>query len=137
MTEALAGRVSDLTNLGWELKSQTETTAALEARRAFNWHFFALMLVLFPGFGGAVYAAFWAMTPHAHLFLSERNGEIVTSGGTKLLTQQSRDVELARRIHEDLQTRRFWATVAPSLLAMALVVLVWFAVVWAFVQVAF
>ena len=137
MTDALAGRVSDLATLGWELKSQTETTAALEARRHFDWHFFALMLVLFPGFGGGLYAAFRALTPNAHLFLSERNGEIVTSGGTRLLTQQSRDVELARRINEDLQTRGFWATVAPSLLAMALVVLVWFAVVWAFVQVAF
>ncbi|MDA1062284.1 MAG: hypothetical protein O2895_05190 [Chloroflexi bacterium] len=137
MVEALAGRVSDLTNLGWELKSQTETTAALEARRPFNWHFFALMLVLFPGFGGALYAAFWALTPNAHLFLSERNGEVITSGGTRLLTQQSRDVELARRINEDLHARGFWATVAPSLLAMTLVVLVWFAVVWAFVQLTF
>lgn len=134
MTEALAARVSDLTNLGWELKSQTETTAALETRRPFNWHFFALMLVLFPGFGGALYAAFWAVTPHAHLFLSERNGEVVTSGGTRLLSQQSRDIELARRVQEDLHTRGFWSTVGTSLLAMTLVVLVWAFAVWAFLQ---
>ncbi len=137
MTEVLAGRVNDLTSLGWELKSQTETTAALETRRAFNWHFFALMLVLFPGVGGALYAAFWAMTPHVHLFLAEREGEIVTSGGTRLLSRQSRDLELAQLVHEDLHARGFRVRVAPTLLAMALVLLVWSLVVWAFVQVAF
>ena len=137
MTQALAARVRDLTNLGWELKSQTETTAALETRRPFNWQFFALMLVLFPGFGGALYAAFWALTPNAHLFLSQMGDAIVTSGGTRLLAAQERDLELARRVQEDLRERSLWATVGPPVLAMVLVVAVWSSAVWLFVQVAF
>ena len=63
MSEVLSARVRNLINLGWVLKSQTETTAALQIRRPFNWQFFTLMLLLFPGFGGMLYAAFWSLTP--------------------------------------------------------------------------
>ena len=119
------------------LESQTETTAALQTRRPFNWQFFALMLVLFPGFGGMLYAAFWVLTPQATLFLSQEGGAVVTAGGTRLLDRQERDFELARRIQDDLHERSFWATVGPSILAMVLVVAVWFSVVWLFVRIAF
>ena len=137
MSEVLSARVRDLINLGWVLKSQTETTAALQIRRPFNWQFFALMLLLFPGFGGMLYAAFWSLTPQAQLFLSMEGGAVMTSGGTRLLDSEQADHELARRLEHDLHERGFWATAGPSLLAMGLVVAVWFSAVWLFVQVAF
>ena len=52
MSEVLAARVSRLKRVGWELKSQSDTSVALEARRPFNRQLFALMFVLFPIFGG-------------------------------------------------------------------------------------
>ena len=37
MTEALSVRLGELADMGWSVKFESETTAALETRAPFNW----------------------------------------------------------------------------------------------------
>ena len=52
MHAAVARRVDELVECGWEPQTTTETSAALVGRRPFSWWLFLLVVVFFPLFGG-------------------------------------------------------------------------------------
>ena len=68
MHAALANRVDQLVECGWEPHTTTETSAALVGRRPFNWWLFLLVVVFFPFFGGILYLIFWLSTSRATVF---------------------------------------------------------------------
>src|SRR5579871_4940060 len=108
MDAALSGEVSELVHMGWRVQSQTETTAALETRSPFNWLVFALAILLFFGFGGLLYIAYWLIVSRDHLFLSSVGGKVTASGDTWLVEQQRADAAAARRLAIEIHRRGFW-----------------------------
>ena len=135
MSVILSSRIAELVDFGWELRSQSDTTAALETRRPINWWLFALFLVLFLGFGALLYVTFWVLTSKSHVFLRVLDGDIQVSGDAWLIELQEREsehvIERARQIKE----HGFWAVMWPSLIGVVGVLAVWFLVIWLFVQV--
>ena len=71
MTEALAKRVGELVEFGWEPRTSTETTMSLGTRGPFNWWLFLLVVVFFPIFGGILYLIFWLASSRAVVFLHQ------------------------------------------------------------------
>ena len=49
MDAQLAARTGELVEMGWRIKSQTETSVALEVRQPFNFMVFAVLLFFFFG----------------------------------------------------------------------------------------
>ena len=48
MHAALAKRVDELVECGWEPQTTTETTVSLAGRRPFSWWLFLLVVIFFP-----------------------------------------------------------------------------------------
>ncbi len=61
MQSALAQRMDQLVELGWEPHTTTETSASLIGRRPFSWWLFLLVIFFIPGFGGLFYLVFWVV----------------------------------------------------------------------------
>jgi hypothetical protein len=74
MSDALIKRMAELTDLGWELKSHTDSTAAFETRSPFNWWAFLLWMLLLFGFGAMLYLMYYLLKPKSQLFLVEEKG---------------------------------------------------------------
>lgn len=125
MHSALAKRVDELVECGWEPQATTETSAALAGRRPFNWWLFLLVVVFFPLFGGVLYLIFWAATSRANVFLHTDGDAVVASGDVWLvrLQEQERDayVQQQRKIKE----RGFLAVMWPQLLAFLVFLMIW------------
>ena len=130
MTGTLASRVGELVNLGWSLKTQTDTTAALETRKPINWWLFALCIILLFGLGALLYLVFWLLTSRAHLFLSVKDGEIVTSGDIWLVEEQERELEAMISRAREIKQKGFWRVMWPSVVAIIAIVAVWFVLFW-------
>ena len=113
-------------NLGWQVRSQTDTTAALEDRSPFGWLRFALSLVFLWGLGGALYVLFWLLTSREHVFLRLENDGVVASGDTWLVQKQIEDQEAGRLVTIDIKRRGFLQVMWPSLLATLVFVGLWF-----------
>ena len=96
---------------------------------------FALFLVLFLGFGALLYVTFWVLTSKSHVFLRVLDGDIQVSGDAWLVELQERErehvIERARQIKE----HGFWVVMWPSLIGGVSVLVVWFLIIWLFVQV--
>ncbi len=129
MDAALSTDVGALVHMGWRVQSQTETTAALETRSPFNWFVFALAILLFFGFGGLLYIAYWMIVSREHLFLSVRDGQVAASGDTWLVEQQQADAAAARRLSVEIHRRGFWDVMWPSIVAMILMIVLWIVVI--------
>ncbi len=69
---ALAKRVEEFVECGWEPQTTTETTASLVGRRPFSWWQFLIVIVFFPVFGGLLYLIFRLSTSRATVFLHGR-----------------------------------------------------------------
>ncbi len=125
MHAALAKRIDQLVECGWEPHTTTETSASLHGRRPFNFWLFLLMVVFFPLFGGIVYLIFWLATSRATVFLHADGDEVVAAGDLWLVAYQeaSRDayVEQQRQIKE----RGFLAVMWPKLLAFLVLLVAW------------
>ena len=117
MHAALAKRVDELVECGWEPLTTTETSAALVGRRPFNWWLFLLVLVFFPFFGGILYLIFWLSTSRATVFLHTEGDEVVAVGDLWLVRLQ--EVSRVAYIEEQRQIkeRGFLAVMWPKLVA--------------------
>ena len=73
MQAALARRIDDLVELGWEPSTTTETSATLHGRRPFSWWLFLFVVIFFPFFGGILYLIFWLATSRAELEITGRS----------------------------------------------------------------
>ena len=91
MHAALAQRVDQLVECGWEPHTTTETTASLVGRRPFNWWLFLLVVVFFPLFGGILYLIFWLATSRATVFLHAEGDEVVAVGTSSPLVPRVRE----------------------------------------------
>jgi hypothetical protein len=125
MQAALARRMDELVEIGWEPVTTTETSASLVGRRPFNWWLFLLVIVFFPFFGGVLYLVFWLATSRATVFLHQ-DGDVVHEAGDLWLVkgqeaQRSAVIEQRRQIKE----RGFLAVMWPQLLAFLVLLFLW------------
>ncbi len=133
MNSALARRVDQLVECGWEPNTTTETTASLAGRRPFNWWLFLLVVVFFPLFGGVLYLIFWLSTSRAVVFLHEEGEEVVEAGDLWLVRLQESRREAHVAEQRQIKEQGFWAVMWPKLLAFLVGLLLWIAILrWYF-----
>ena len=128
MVSVLAVRVRELVDMGWNVKSQSETTAVLETRNPFNWLLFALLLFFF--FVALIYLAYYFMVSRATVFLSVENGKLVESGNVAFIARQEKDREKAIAKANQIKERGFWRVMWPSVLAWVAMMALWFFLIW-------
>jgi hypothetical protein len=122
---ALAKRVDQLVECGWEPKTTTETTASLIGRRPFNFWLFLLVVVFFPLFGGVLYLIFWLSTSRAVVFLHEEGDEVVEAGDLWLVQLQETHREAHIQQLRQIKEQGFWAVMWPKLVAFLVLMLLW------------
>ena len=127
MHTALAKRVDDLVDCGWEPHTTTETSAALAGRRPFNWWLFLLVLFFFPLIGGVLYLVFWGATSRATVFLHAEGDEVVASGDLWLVGLQEARREAHIQEQRQIKERGFLAVMWPKLLAFLVFLGLWVA----------
>jgi hypothetical protein len=125
MQLALAKRIDQLVDYGWEPHTTTETTASLYGRRPFNWWVFLLVVIFFPIFGGIVYLLFWLLTSKATVFLHQEGEEVVASGDLWLVRLQEAQHQALVAEQRQIKERGFWAVMWPKLVVFLLVFVVW------------
>lgn len=133
MTAALAKRIGLLTDMGWSVRSQTESTAALETRRPFNWMIFLLLLIFSLGGGALLYTGYWLLTSRAQIFPAVEEEGIAVHGDTWLVQNQERDIARAIEAAEAIRQRGFWSVMWPSVVGSFVFVGVWFLLIWGFI----
>ena len=125
MQTALAKRIDELVEIGWEPVTTTETSASLIGRRPFSWWLFLLVIVFFPLFGGILYLVFWLATSRATVFLHQEAAEVHMAGDTWLVSLQEQQraamVEQRRQIRE----RGFLSVMWPQLLSFLVLLGLW------------
>ncbi len=117
MHAALAKRVKEFVECGWEPQTTTETTASLVGRRPFSWWLFLLVIVFFPVFGGILYLIFWLSTSRATVFLHQEGDEVVAAGDLWLVQLQEARREAHVAEQRQIKERGFLAVMWPQLLA--------------------
>jgi hypothetical protein len=125
MHEALARRVDQLVECGWEPQTTTETTASLVGRRPFSWWLFLLVIVFFPLFGGILYLIFWLSTSRATVFLHQEGDEVVTVGDLWLVQLQEARREAFVAEQRRIKESGFWAVMWPKLLVFLALLSLW------------
>jgi hypothetical protein len=125
MHTALATRVDQLVECGWEPQTTTETTASLTGRSPFNWWLFLLVVIFFPLFGGILYLIFWLATSRATVFLHQEGDEVVTAGDLWLVRQQEAHREAFVQEQRQIKERGFWAVMWPKLLVFLAFLFLW------------
>ena len=125
MQSALAQRMDQLVELGWEPHTTTETSASLIGRRPFSWWLFLLVIFFIPGFGGLFYLVFWLLTSRCIVFLHQEADQVVSSGDLWLVNlQEARrgaHIEAQRQIKE----RGFLAVMWPQLFSFLIFLGLW------------
>jgi hypothetical protein len=129
MDSILSAEVSRLMHHGWHVRSQTDNTASLDTRTPFNWLWFALAILLFFGFGGLLYIAFWLIVSQAHLFLHVENGQVISSGDTWLVERQRANDAEARRLAIEIKQHGFWRVMWPAIVSTLLMLVLWIALI--------
>ena len=119
MQGALAAEVGRLADCGWHVEANTETTAASETGGPFNWLIFALLILIFPFFGGVLYIAVWWIASRIHVFLRVQDGTVVSSGDTWYVEEQAAEAEASRRLAIEIKKQGFWKTMGLSIVSMA------------------
>jgi hypothetical protein len=125
MQGALAKRVDELVEMGWEPQTTTETTASLVGRRPFSWWLFLLVVVFFPLFGGIAYLIFWLSTSRATVFLHQEADEVVAAGDLWLVGLQEAQREAHIVQQRQVKERGFLAVMWPQLLAFLVLMILW------------
>lgn len=133
MQAALAKRVDQLVDRGWEPHTTTETSASLVGRRPFNFWIFVLVVIFFPIFGGVVYLIFWLSTSKATIFMHQEGEEIVMAGDLWLVRlQEARHQSLVAE-QRAIKEQGFWPVMWPKLVAFLVLFLLWIMLLkWAF-----
>ena len=127
MHAALAKRVDELVECGWEPQTTTETSAALVGRRPFNWWLFLMVLIFFPLFGGILYLIFWLSTSRATVFLHAEGDEVVAAGDLWLVQFQEASREAYVAEERQIKERGFLAVMWPKLLSFLVLLVLWVA----------
>ena len=125
MHTALAQRVDQLVECGWEPQTTTETTASLVGRRPFSWWLFLLVIVFFPLFGGILYLIFWLATSRATVFLHQEGDEVVAAGDLWLVQIQESRREAHINEQRQIKERGFLAVMWPQLIAFLVLMSFW------------
>lgn len=130
MKGELATSVGELVNMGWGLKSQTETTAILETRRPINWWLFMLFLIFFFFLGALIYLIVWSLTAKAQVFLAVKNGEIMQYGDVWLVEQHKYAREKSIEQAQEIKKRGFWTVMWPSVIVWIAITALWCWLIW-------
>lgn len=125
MQAALAQRIDQLVDMGWEPHTMTETTASLVSRRPFSWWLFLFVIVFFPLFGGVLYLLFWLATSRTTIFLHESGDEIVAAGDTWLVREQEARREAVIATRRKIQEQGFFSAMWPHLLSFLVLLAFW------------
>jgi len=125
METALARRVDQLVECGWEPQTTTETTASLVGRRPFDWWLFLFVVIFFPLFGGILYLIFWLATSRATVFLHQEGDEVVAAGDLWLVRLQEARRETTIGEQRQIKERGFLAVMWPKLLVFLPLLFLW------------
>jgi hypothetical protein len=125
MQTALAKRIDELVEVGWEPSTTTETSATLHARRPFNWWLFLLVVVFFPFFGGILYLIFWLATSRATVFLHQDADQVHTAGDLWLVRLQEARRDALIEEHKRIKEQGFLAVMWPKLLVFLGLLFLW------------
>jgi len=125
MQTALAKRIDELVELGWEPVTTTETSASLIGRRSFSWWLFLFVVIFFPFFGGIVYLIFWLATSRATVFLHQDGDQVHQAGDLWLVRTQEAQREAFIEERKQIKERGFLAVMWPKLVVFLGLLLLW------------
>jgi len=125
MQAALAKRIDELVECGWEPVTTTETSATLHGRRPFSWWLFLFVVIFFPLFGGILYLIFWLATSRATVFLHQDGEQVHQAGDLWLVRLQEARREALIEEQRQIKERGFLAAMWPQLLAFLGLLLLW------------
>ena len=125
MQMALAKRIDELVECGWEPHTTTETTASLIGRRPFSWWLFLFVVIFFPLFGGVLYLIFWLATSRATVFLHQDGEQVHEAGDLWLVRVQEARREALIEEQRQIKERGFLAVMWPQLLAYLVLLFLW------------
>ena len=125
MQMALAKRIDELVECGWEPHTTTETTASLIGRRPFSWWLFLFVVIFFPFFGGILYLIFWLATSRATVFLHQDGEQVHEAGDLWLVRLQEARREALIEEQRQIKERGFLAVMWPQLLAYLVLLFLW------------
>ena len=126
MQTALAKRIDELVECGWEPHTTTETSASLFGRRPFSWWLFLFLVIFFPFFGGILYLIFWLATSRATVFLHQDGEQVHEAGDLWLVRLQEARREALIEEQRQIKERGFLAVMWPQLLAFLVLLFLWF-----------
>jgi hypothetical protein len=133
MQTALAKRIDELVECGWEPHTTTETTASLFGRRPFSWWMFVFVVIFFPFFGGVLYLVFWLATSRATVFLHQDGDTVHEAGDLWLVRMQESRREAFIQEQRQIKERGFLPVMWPKLLTFLVLMFVWIAFIrWYF-----
>ena len=125
MQGALAKRIDEMVECGWEPHTTTETSASLIGRRPFSFWLFLFVVVFFPLFGGILYLVFWLATSRATVFLHQEGDTVHEAGDLWLVKMQ----EARRAAHiaeqKQIKERGFLAVMWPNLVTFLVMLFLW------------
>ena len=127
MQMALARRIDELVECGWEPHTTTETSASLVGRRPFSWWLFLFVVIFFPFFGGILYLIFWLATSRATVFLHQDGEQVHEAGDLWLVRLQETRREALIEEQRQIKERGFLAVMWPQLLVYLVLLFLWIA----------
>src|SRR5215471_3692231 len=113
MQAALARRIDELVECGWEPITTTETSATLHGRRPFSWWLFLFVVI------------FWLATSRATVFLHQDGEQVHQAGDLWLVKLQEARREALIEEQRQIKERGFLAAMWPQLLAFLGLLLLW------------
>ena len=125
MQAALAKRIDQLVECGWEPIATTETSASLHGRRPFNWWLFLFVVIFFPVFGGVFYLIFWLATSRVTVFLHQDGDEVHEAGDLWLVRMQEAHREAFIAEQRQIREQGFLAVMWPKLVTFLVLMLFW------------
>src|SRR5262245_19486402 len=125
MQPALAKRIDELVECGWEPITTTETSASLIGRRPFSWWLFLFVVIFFPVFGGILYLIFWLATSRATVFLHQDGEQVHEAGDLWLIRLQETRREALIAEQRQIKERGFLAVMWPQLLTFLALLFLW------------
>src|SRR5262245_19042226 len=125
MQAALARRIDELVECGWEPVTTTETSATLHGRRPFSWWLFLFVVIFFPLFGGVLYLIFWLATSRATVFLHQEGETVHEAGDLWLVRLQEQRREAFVEEQRQIKKRGFLAVMWPQLLVFLGLLFLW------------
>lgn len=125
MQTALAKRIDELVECGWEPITTTETSASLAGRRPFSWWIFLFVVIFFPIFGGVLYLIFWLATSRVTVFLHQEGEEVHAAGDLWMVRMQEARREAFIEEQKQIKERGFLAVMWPQLLVFLAMLFLW------------